>query len=142
MNVKQTSIEAGTKNLIPLNQRSEEEKRKICSLGGKKRVEQKKELRHAKEILTELLAKDLTKEDVKKILGKEDTLTGSKSAYDVMMEKAFKIATEQDNVKAIEFLRDTVGDKPTDNVKIDANVITDNDRKLLELLANKGKDAD
>lgn len=138
--VKQTSIEQGLKNLKPINERPDF--KEITSKGGKNSVKKRKELRHAKEILTDLLSTDLSTEQVKKILGSSSTVAGTTNAYDVMLEKAFKIGTEQDNIKAIEFIRDTVGDKPTDNVKIDANVITDNDRKLLELLANKGKDAD
>lgn len=138
--VKQTSIEQGLKNLKPLNER--ENFKELSSKGGKNSVKKRKELRHAKEILTDLLSTDLSKEQVKKILGNSSTVIGTTNAYDVMLEKAFKIGTEQDNIKAIKFIRDTVGDKPTDNVKIDANVITDNDRKLLELLANKGSKAD
>ena len=138
--VKQSSIEQGIKNLKPLNTR--EDFKELSSKGGKASVKKRKELRHAKEILTDLLSTDLSKEQVKKILDNDSTVIGTRNAYDVLLEKAYKLGTEQDNIKAIQFVADYVGDKPKDEVKIDANIITDNDRKLLELLANKGKDAD
>ena len=53
-----------------------------------------------------------------------------------MLTKMHQVAASG-NVKAAEFIRDTAGDKPTEEVNLTANVITDKDRELLALLSEK-----
>ena len=114
-----------------LNQR--ENFKELASKGGKQSVKRKQEFRHAKELLTDILSKDLSKEEVTNILGHD---TENRNAYSVMLEKMHQVAVSG-NVKAFEALRDTVGDKPTESVELTANVITDKDRQLLSLIAEK-----
>lgn len=108
--------------------------KELSSKGGKASVKRKKELKHAKEILNDILSQDISQDRINDILGKDADLINDKSAYTVMMAKMLQVANSG-NVKASEFIRDTVGDKPTEEVNISANVITDNDRQLLNILS-------
>ena len=109
--------------------------KELSAKGGRASVKRKKELRHARDILNDILSQDITQDRIEEILGKDSELLTDKSAYSVMMAKACQVAN-RGNVKAMEFLRDTVGDKPIDKVQADiTNTITDNDRRLLEIFA-------
>ena len=130
-NFNENSLKPLKENQIRLNDR--EDFIDICSKGGKARVKQKREVRHAKEILSQLLAEDLPKEEVIQILGKDSK---DRNTYSVMIQKMLQVANSG-NVKAFAELRDTFGDKPTEAVNLTANVITDKDRQLLALLADK-----
>jgi len=118
-----------------LNER--EDFKELSAKGGRMGAKKKQEFRHAKDLLTDILSKDLTKEEVTKILGED---IPNRNTYNVMLTKMVQIANKG-NVKAFESLRDTVGDKPIDKVQADVtNTITDKDRELLEILAkNIGK---
>lgn len=85
-------------NLIPMNERSESEVRELGRKGGIKSGEARRE-------------KKLFKEAIEKQLGQSiDSMIKS------MIEQA-----EKGNVQAITFLRDTIGEKPTDKVEADLN---------------------
>lgn len=52
-------------------------------------------------------------------------------------------AAMQGNTKAAEYIRDSAGDKPGENVRLDADIMTDGDRKLLaKLQAMMGVEAE
>lgn len=81
-------------NLIPMNERSEEEVRELGRKGGIKSGEVRRE-------------KKLFKEAIEKKLGQ---------TLDSMIDSMIKQA-QNGNVQAITFLRDTIGEKPTDKVE-------------------------
>ena len=87
-------------NLIPMNERSESEVRELGRKGGIKSGEARRE-------------KKLFKEAIEKKLGQS-----LDSMVDAMINQA-----KNGNVQAITFLRDTIGEKPTD--KIDADLSGD-----------------
>ena len=53
------------------------------------------------------------------------------TVYDVMNASAIGRAISG-NVKAMEYVRDTHGDKPVDKVDVTGNIMTDSDRELLQ----------
>ena len=85
-------------NLIPMNERSESEVRELGRKGGIKSGEARRE-------------KKLFKEAIEKKLGQS-----LDSMIDSMINQA-----KNGNVQAITFLRDTIGEKPTDKVEADIN---------------------
>lgn len=85
-------------NLIPMNERSENEVRELARKGGIKSGESRRE-------------KKLFKEAIEKKLGK---------SLDSMIDSMIKQA-QKGNVQAITFLRDTIGEKPTDKLEADVN---------------------
>lgn len=85
-------------NLIPMNERSKNEVRELARKGGIKSGKVRRE-------------KKLFKEAIEKKLGKSlDSMINS------MIEQA-----QKGNVQAITFLRDTIGEKPTDKLEADVN---------------------
>ena len=93
-------------NLIPISERSSEEVREMGRKGGIKSGEARRE-------------KKLFKEAIEKKLGKSID-----SMIDSMIDQA-----NRGNVQAITFLRDTIGEKPTDKVEASVDV-----KKLEDLL--------
>ena len=85
-------------NLIPFNERTVEEQREIARKGGIKSGEARRE-------------KKLFREAIEKKLGQS-----LDSMVDAMINQA-----KNGNVQAITFLRDTIGEKPTDKVEAEVN---------------------
>jgi len=86
-------------NLIPMNERSESEVRELGRKGGIKSGEARRE-------------KKLFKEAIEKKLGQS-----LDSMIDSMINQA-----QNGNVQAITFLRDTIGEKPTDKVSNEVSI--------------------
>lgn len=109
------------KNLIPFNERSESEVKEIAKRGGIKSGQARRELKAQKERLRLLLS----------MTNKE---TGNMYADDIDAA-AVKKAISGD-IKACEFIRDTIGEKPPEKVEAtNANVsVTDPDviKKVIE----------
>lgn len=103
----------GTKNLIPLNQRTKEEQREIQSKAGKASGESRRKRKTLREELIALLSDGNTQEKIS-VAMIDQALCG--------------------NVKAFETIRDTIGEKPVDKVMvadIDAAVINDVEKMVL-----------
>ena len=101
----------GTKNLIPMNKRSEEEVKRMQRKGGinsGKARRNKALLRDCIEILME--KKVLDPESGKKITGAENLAIN-------LWEKALVEPDTAKAAKAFEVLRDTAGQKPIDKVE-------------------------
>ena len=96
---------ANEQNLKPRKNLSKEEAKKLGSKGGKKSVE----VRREKKILRELLEEAL------------ETKTKTGNRY-VDITNALIQEAERGNVKAYETIRDTLGQKPKENVNISGEV--------------------
>ena len=84
----------GTKNLIPQNQRTKEEQRKIAQKGGKKSGEVRRERKLLKDELLSLLSDGDNQEK---------------------MCLAIVRQAQRGNIKAFEVVRDTIGEKPVES---------------------------
>ena len=93
-------------NLISQSERPIEERRRIASMGGKARGEQKKRQKTFREAMEAILAKEVLDKNGNKI----DLLTAISAKQ---VEKASKGDT-----KAFEVVRDTIGQKPVERVEI------------------------
>lgn len=122
-------------NLRPFGQLSEDRQRELSIKGGKARQEQVKQRKSMKESLNVLLSMELSQEKAEEISG--ESLEGGMTMQEALMIRAIKTATEG-NVKALEFIRDTSGNKPKEEIAIDGNVImTEADRRLLDNLSKR-----
>ena len=92
---------ANEQNLKPRTTLSKEEAKRLGSLGGKRSVESRREKKMLKQLLEEALEKQ--------------TDTGNKY-LDITL--ALIREAEKGNVKAYETIRDTLGQKPKDNISI------------------------
>ena len=123
----------GWKNLIP---KTPEECREMGKRGGeanKRRIEREKTFN---ELAKALLKQKISENKARTILGDySDLLQGDFSIDGVMILRQV-IEAMDGNTKAIEFIRDTSGYKPTERIESDV-IITDGDRSLLEKIAKR-----
>lgn len=91
----------GTKNLIPFNKLTEEKQKEMARQGGIKSGESRRQKRLLRDSLEDILY---------------SKSSDGKLYLDEMTMSLFKKALDGD-VKAFEVVRDTIGQKPTENVK-------------------------
>lgn len=102
-------------------------------------IEKRKEKKRIKDITSELLnmkADDIAENVLNTELAekiKETDIT----LYDLIVAKQIEVALTSGNVKSAEFLRDSNGDKPTDKIESNVNVITESDQLLLTSIQNR-----
>jgi hypothetical protein len=109
---------ANEQNLIPISERTSSELREMTRKGGiasgKKRRERKK-----------------MREDLLRYLSEVDPETGNTMQENIVLAAVAKASSG--DVRAIEFIRDTIGEKPDQSMTIDATIgLSDADRKLLK----------
>lgn len=134
-------------NLVPFTERTEKEQREIARLGGIKSGEVRRARKTAREILQEMLQRQLSDGQIDDILGTSKSLLGEdKTAYAVINAKMIQVAAAGDT-KAYNAVRDTVGDAPVQEQRIE-NINTPGDMALYEKVAarlekaNKKTDSD
>lgn len=108
-------------NLIPFNERTEEEQRAIATQGGIASGVARRNKKMLRECLEMLLEKEITDKNGIKATGAE-----------ALAAKLFQQAL-QGNIKAFEVVRDTAGQKPAEKVvvsNIDPDVISEVERMV------------
>ena len=116
-------------NLKPFDSnQSREEAKKNGRKGGKKSGEVRRQKKTMREMLDYLLEKELTNKNGEKATTLEAMMTA-------MIKQGLN-----GNVKAVEFIRDTTGQKPTEKVEATNANITVTDEKTIESVMNKLKD--
>ena len=120
---------ANEENLIPFNERTESEKRKIATAGGKASGK----ARRNKKLLRDCIDYLLERQDETALDADGNPMSGAEQlAYNLFI----KALTETDTgkaAKAFEVLRDTAGQKPIDKVMVsdvDAEVINEVERMV------------
>ena len=141
-----TKRDIPTNNLKPLNADNYPDRTNIAqelgSLGGKKASENRQRKRNFQETARYFLSLKATKSQIK------DNIDPSILAN--MTEEEIKAIDQQDIIiaRALELamagskdhliiLRDSAGDKPTDKVQSEVNIMTDSDRALMEKLSKR-----
>lgn len=124
-------------NFIPLTERSPEEQYAIRSKAGKTRWDKEREKRTLNDIAKELLDTAMSDKSIDEVLGDSKELLGdNKTAGAVMMVKMIQTAMAG-SFKAAEFVRDTAGYKPKNEVELNADIMTDADRSLIDKLSKR-----
>lgn len=126
----------GWKNLKPMNKRPPEEVKELSMRGGMKNKERLEKKRTLNEIAKIILEKQLTTEKARTILGDYADLLEEKTLGEILTLRQ-AMEAESGNSKAYEVLRDTAGYKPIEKQEIQAEIMTDNDRALLEKVAKR-----
>lgn len=112
---------ANEQNLIPFNERTENEQRAIATQGGIASGVARNKKKMLRECLEELLSKEM-----------KDKNGNTASGAEVLATKLFQQAL-QGNIKAFEVVRDTAGQKPAEKVvvsNIDPDVISEVERMV------------
>ena len=127
----------GIDNLIPFNQRTEEQQREIAKMGGKASGEARKKKRDMREVAKAILEHAMNDEQIDEVLGSsKDLLDGDKSVMAVLTARMVQEAGKG-SYKHYETLRDTAGFKPKDEIGISADIMTDADRELIEKVSRR-----
>lgn len=132
---------------VPFNQMDAEKHKEICRKGQKALAELHGEKKTARQSLEKILTlkindailegADVPTEVVERIKRDNPNMT----LYDLIQTVAVGRALEG-NVKAMEYVRDTHGDKPIDRVDITGDVMTESDRAMLEKITKRLDEGD
>lgn len=129
-------------NLRPFNTLSKEEQTELSIKGGKARAQQRREQKNLRETALTLLNTPISREQAMKFIGEDSELIEDSdlTMQSILTVRAMRALLDDGNIKSAEFLRDTSGQKPKEEIAIDNKVImTDADRKLLENIKNRLK---
>lgn len=125
---------AGHKNLIPQNMRTKDEQRRIARAGGIASGKARRERKRMRDMLLELLETPSRKgrtddiEAFNRIRGLN--LTGMQRLAISMLRESFK-----GNVRAAEFVRDTIGEAPAQKLRDVTGEEDEDERSIDELIA-------
>ena len=119
----------GSLNLINLAGNTERA-RQLGSIGGKKAKENRDAKKNFNELAKALL--DLTVSDsmVKETLENPDTMIDN--SYGSLILAAIAQGAKNGSFKCAEFIRDTAGYKPKNEIEVSADIMTDADRSLID----------
>ena len=127
----------GNKNLIPASMRTPEERRENGRKGGLKNGETMARRRNMQECMRALLEITTSKDKAREKLGDIAELASENPSLMELVSLAQLREAQSGNTKAAEFVRDTAGFKPVDQVQTDVNIMSDQDRALLEKVARR-----
>ncbi len=131
----------GYANLIPLNELTEEEQREMQIKAGKASGVARRRKRDMREMARMMLNNAMNDDAVVESIGENVELLEDengkvdKSAMAVLLAKMI-LEAQAGNVKAADFVRDTAGYKPKEQVEVDA-VVTEADRALLDKVSKR-----
>lgn len=120
--------------LVPMSERSPEERKAITNKGGQATKEKFERQRSAKEVMRALLALKV-KAGQRKGLGEYAELLPEGATMLDLLSLVQMREAENGSSKAYEIVRDTAGYKPIEQHEITAEVMTDADRDLLRAVA-------
>ncbi len=125
-------------NLISLSDRTLEERQRIGSIGGLKAKEKREKEKNLKEIAQALLKATTGERQKKQILGENyaETFGELETNGEVMLARMI-LGAMDGSFKCAEFVRDTAGEKPKNEVEVSADIMTDADRALIEKLEKR-----
>ena len=109
-------IRMAISDLKPFDTLTEEEQKKLASMGGKASVEairKKKNMKEALKLILELDCKDSKAKEVMKKMGIEDEDMNNEMALMATVYKKARIG----DMQAVNFIRDTSGQKPVEVVE-------------------------
>lgn len=124
-------------NLISAAMRSPEERRENGRKGGIKAQECNRERRNAQEIMQNLLYQKIDVAQATEKLGDMVKFLPEDATLFDMISLVQILVSGEGSAKAFEVVRDTAGFKPVDQVQTDVNIMSDQDRALLEKVARR-----
>lgn len=140
-NVNKSSWFFGSNNikksfLVPLNQRSKEERILIAKQGNAKLTQRREEKKNFNELAKAMLEQTVTEEQIKTVLGDNTEMLLDNSVASVILASMIQGAVNG-SFKCAEFVRDTAGYKPKNEVEVSADIMTEADRSLIDKLSKR-----
>lgn len=126
-----------TSGLINILDRSPEERAAMGRKGGLKTQEINRKRRNAQEIMQLLLNAKITQDKAREKLGEyADFLPDGATLADLVNLRQI-IEAAEGSTKAAEYVRDTSGDKPVERQEINAEIMSDADRELMQQIKKR-----
>ena len=131
-------IEIGKCNLINLRERTEDERLAIIAKANESKRANNERKRNLKEIAKALLEYSTGEQQKKQTLGENyaETFGELETNGEVMLARMI-LGAMDGSFKCAEFVRDTAGEKPKNEVEVSADIMTDADRALIEKLEKR-----
>lgn len=120
----------GNINLINLKERTVDERLKIIEKANeskRRNIENKKNFNELAKALLDMTVSDRT---IKQTLEDPDTMIDN--SYGSLILAAMAQGAKNGSFKCAEFLRDTAGYKPKNEIEVSADIMTDADRSLID----------
>lgn len=124
-------------NLVNLSSRTLEERQRIGSMGAKKRDENREARKNINELAKAMLEQTLTEKQLSSILGDNTTMLLDNSVASAMLGAMIQGALNG-SFKCFEAVRDTAGFKPKNEVELNADIMTDADKALIDKALKTG----
>lgn len=131
-------IEIGKCNLINLRERTADERLAIIAKANESKRANNERKRNLKEIAKALLEYSTGEQQKKQTLGENyaETFGELETNGEVMLARMI-LGAMDGSFKCAEFVRDTAGEKPKNEVEVSADIMTDADRALIEKLEKR-----
>lgn len=131
-------IEIGKCNLINLRERTADERLAIIAKANESKRANNERKRNLKEIAKALLEYSTGERQKKQTLGENyaETFGELETNGEVMLARMI-LGAMDGSFKCAEFVRDTAGEKPKNEVEVSADIMTDADRALIEKLEKR-----
>ena len=127
----------GWKNLKPMNTRSLDERREIGRKGGLAYGENQKRKQTMQDCMQALLELTMSKDKARKDIGEIAEYASDNPTLMEILNLVQIREAQNGSSKAFELVRDSAGYKPIECHEISAEIMTDNDRALLEKVAKR-----
>ena len=122
--------------LISLADRTPEERKKLGSLGGKKAKENREAKKNFNELAKALLDQVASDKVINETL--EDPGMMIDNTYGSLILAAMLQGAKNGSFKCAEFIRDTAGYKPKNEVELQADIMTEADKSLIDKALKTG----
>lgn len=127
----------GKINLISLKDRTEKERKEIVSKAHEKARENREQKKNINELAKAMLEQTMTEKQIQTIMGNDTNVLLDNSVASVMLGAMIKSALNG-SFKAFESVRDTAGYKPKNEIELNADIMTDNDKALIDKALKSG----
>ena len=124
-------------NLVNLADRTIEERQKLGSIGGKKAKENRDAKKNFNELAKAMLEQTLTESQIKDILGDKTTMLLDNTVASTILGAMIQGALDG-SFKCAEFVRDSAGYRPKDMLEVQADIMSDADRSLIDKALKSG----
>lgn len=128
--------EIGTQNnLVNLKDRTEKERKEIVSKAHEKARENRENKKNFNELAKAMLEQVVSNKVISETLDDTDMMIDN--TYGSLILAAMIQGAKNGSFKCAEFIRDTAGYKPKNEVELNADIMTDADRSLIDKLSKR-----
>jgi hypothetical protein len=126
----------GYKNLISLSDRSVEDRQRLGSIGGKKAKENRDKKKNINELAKAMLEQVASDKVIRETIDNPEMMIDN--SYASLLVASMIQSALNGSFKAFEAVRDTAGYKPKNELEIQADIMTDNDKALIDKALKTG----